>query len=136
MDLTIPIKAVGKERPRFHPQFKYAYTPKKTKDFENQIATYFSIYMRRNGFEMEEGPVCVDITVFNKVPKSWTKRRREDALMGDIRPIKTPDGDNILKAILDSLNDIAYMDDKQVVQFHFNRLYDEEDLINIKINPL
>jgi Holliday junction resolvase RusA-like endonuclease len=136
MDLTIPIKAVGKERPRFHPQFKYAYTPKKTKDFENQIATHFSIYMRNNGFEMEEGAVCVDITVFNKIPNSWTKKRKRDALMGDIRPIRTPDGDNILKAILDGLNDVAYIDDKQVVQFHFNRLYDEEDLINIKINPL
>jgi len=136
MDLTIPIKAVGKERPRFHPQFKYAYTPKKTKDFEAAIAAHFSVYMRKHGYITEEGPVCVDMTVYNRVPASWSKKKKQQALSGKLRPVRTPDGDNILKAVLDGLNGVAYVDDKQVVQFHFNRLYNDKDLINIKISEL
>ena len=135
MDLTIPIKAVGKERPRFHPQFKYAYTPKKTKDFEALIAAYGAVYMRDHGLSVSEGYIDVDLTIHNKVPASWSKKKTKDALDGLIRPTKG-DLDNQLKAILDGLNGVAYVDDKQVVQFRAVRLYDLSDTINIKLKEL
>jgi Holliday junction resolvase RusA-like endonuclease len=135
MDLTIPIKAVSKERPRFHPQFKYAYTPKKTKDFESVIAAYGAVYMRDHGLSVSEGYIDLDLTIYNKVPASWSKKKTKDALDGLIRPTKG-DLDNQLKSIMDGLNGVAYFDDKQVVQFRAVRLYDLSDTINIKLKEL
>jgi Holliday junction resolvase RusA-like endonuclease len=136
MEINIPIKAVGKERPRWCKRYNYAYTPKKTKDFESVIAAYAAVSMREQSEKIIEGPVSVSILINDKVPKSWTDKKKIDALDGLIRPMRTPDGDNILKAILDGLNKVAYLDDKQVVQFYFNRLYAKEYLININIHRL
>ena len=52
------------------------------------------------------GPVALSLVFFMKRPKS---RRRENFV------VTTPDLDNLEKAFLDGLNEVAYMDDKQVV---------------------
>lgn len=40
-----------------------------------------------------------------------------------IRPTKKPDTDNVLKVIADSLNQIAYKDDAQVVDASVRKFY-------------
>lgn len=131
--MFIPIKAVGKERPRYSAYTKSFYTPKKTKDFESTIGAYVKLYMRQNGIPIQEGPVSVEIEVINKIPDSWSIKKRNEALLGSIRPVGTPDSDNVLKAVLDGMNGIAFHDDKQVTQIYFNRLYGEKDCIKIDI---
>lgn len=37
-------------------------------------------------------------------------------LSGELLPTKKPDIDNIVKAVLDALNEVAYRDDTQVVE--------------------
>lgn len=37
-------------------------------------------------------------------------------LAGEIRPTKKPDMDNVVKIIADSLNNLAYYDDTQIVE--------------------
>ncbi|KFI30974.1 Holliday junction resolvase [Haematobacter missouriensis] len=59
-----------------------------------------------------DGPVSVTVeAVFCPAP-SWSKKRRAEA-MGQPHTQK-PDGDNLLKAIKDGLNRIAWSDDAQV----------------------
>ena len=135
MELDIPIKAIGKERPRFHPQFRYAYTPKKTKDFESTIAAYCAVYMKNHGLQTSESYIDVDLTIYSKFPASWSKKKTEEALSGSIRPTKI-DLDNQIKAVLDGMNGVAYVDDRQVVQIRASRIYAVDDLINIKIKFL
>jgi Holliday junction resolvase RusA-like endonuclease len=49
-------------------------------------------------------------------------------------PTKKPDGDNIAKAILDSLNDVAYHDDSYVVELVASKYYtDGEERVNVVI---
>ena len=48
-----------------------------------------------------------------KVPVSWTKAKKAAALRQEISPGK-PDADNVAKIVLDSLNDIAWVDDSKV----------------------
>ena len=52
------------------------------------------------------------------MPKIYfkTKRKIEAIKDGIDYPMKKPDADNIAKIVLDSLNKIAYEDDKQVVE--------------------
>lgn len=46
-------------------------------------------------------------------------------LDGQIRPTKKPDSDNILKAVADALNQVAYRDDKQIVDTQVRKFYSE-----------
>ena len=48
-------------------------------------------------------------------------------------PTKKPDTDNIAKTILDSLNGIAFEDDKQVVALLVKKLYGEEAKVVVSL---
>jgi Holliday junction resolvase RusA-like endonuclease len=62
------------------------------------------------GGEVLEGPVEIRIACWFERPKGHSKKRRKQA-----EPKTTkPDLDNLAKAILDALNEIAYNDDGQV----------------------
>jgi Holliday junction resolvase RusA-like endonuclease len=62
------------------------------------------------GGEVLEGPVSIRIVCWFDRPKSHSKKRRQKP-----EPKTTkPDLDNVGKAILDALNEIAYNDDGQV----------------------
>lgn len=134
--LVMPIKAVGKERPRYSAWTKSFYTPQKTKEFEAIVGAYAKVYMRDHGLSITDGPVSVSVTVYDKMPKSWSKKKKSEALSGSIYPMKTPDGDNVLKAILDGMQDIVYVNDKQVVRFKLDRMYAEEDAIHLGVQYL
>ena len=59
-------------------------------------------------------------------------------LKNEIRPTKKPDLDNVAKLILDSLNNVAYKDDSQIVMLKVEKFYGEIprmeiDLKNIKM---
>ncbi len=71
------------------------------------------------GGEVLEGPVEIRIVCWFERPKSHSKKRRQD------REPKTtkPDLDNVGKAILDALNEIAYNDDGQVFMLTVEKWY-------------
>jgi Holliday junction resolvase RusA-like endonuclease len=71
------------------------------------------------GGEVLEGPVEIRIACWFERPKSHSKKRRQD------REPKTtkPDSDNLAKANLDALNEIAYNDDGQVYRLTVEKWY-------------
>lgn len=89
--IEVPGEPVSKERPRFgrgHP-----YTPKKTRDAEQNIATLFRIqwpHWRPDALSTFEVDVAFDVT------------GRQDV-------------DNLVKLVLDALNRTVWRDDAQVV---------------------
>ena len=52
------------------------------------------------------------------------------------RPTKKPDVDNIAKAILDSLNGIAYRDDSQIVELNMKKLYADLGFVKVTLEEL
>ena len=52
-------------------------------------------------------------------------------LLGIIRPTIKPDVDNIAKVILDSLNGLAYKDDKQIVFCIISKWYGENPKVEV-----
>jgi Holliday junction resolvase RusA-like endonuclease len=71
------------------------------------------------GGEVLEGPVSVRIVCLFERPKSHSKKRRQHT-----EPKTTkPDLDNVGKAILDALNEIAYNDDGQVFMLTVEKWY-------------
>lgn len=125
MDFIVDGKPQGKQRPRFSRISKTVYTPTKTAKYEKQIAKAYT----------ESGGKCipadcyvsVSVSAFFPIPKSYSKKKREDCLERILRPDKKPDIDNILKVVLDALNKVAYEDDKQVVEAIGRKYYTEGD---------
>lgn len=106
-------KVQAKERPRFNGVS--AYTPAKTKNYENWVKwSFLSAYS--NPTPIVENPIRVKIIAYFSIPKNTSKKKQQEMISGKIRPTIRPDVDNIVKSILDSLNGIAYSDDKQVVE--------------------
>ena len=65
------------------------------------------------------------------IPSSFSKKKKEQALDGEIRPTKKPDVDNVLKAVMDALNGVWYLDDKQVVVGSVCKEYAPQDGVRV-----
>lgn len=115
----------GKGRPRFSTRggFVKTYTPEKTASYENFVKV---CYLNKYKGQKLDGDIIAEITAYFSIPKSFSKKKRSEAIEGKIKPTKKPDTDNIAKTILDSLNGIAFEDDKQVVALLVKKLYGEE----------
>lgn len=106
--LTIPGKPFAKQRPRFSRAQMRAFTPKETVAFERVVQQIASLKFD----EPMEGPVKLTVLATFETPKSWSKKKTAEHIN---RPhTQRPDLDNIVKAIKDGLNRIAYADDGQV----------------------
>ena len=117
----VPGDPHGKGRPCFVKKTGRAYTPKGTREYEGDIRR--SYYLAGHG--KLDCYVGVRVRAFFRIPKSWSKRKKQMAMDGDIRPGK-PDVDNILKAVLDALNGIAYKDDQAVVYAMCDKWYNTQ----------
>lgn len=113
VSFVIPGRPFAKQRPKATMVAGRArvYTPKQTVSFERQVAE-----IARPEFAAPfEGPVKLRVVAVFQIPKSWTKRKKTEAAQnGGAFHVQRPDGDNILKAIKDGLNRIAWVDDSQV----------------------
>lgn len=104
---TIPGKPFAKQRPRATRQGR-VYTPKETVSFERTVGQYAMQHFP----QPIEGPVSVIVYATFEPAASWSKKKAAAHLN---RPhTQKPDADNVMKAILDGLNRIAFADDAQV----------------------
>jgi Holliday junction resolvase RusA-like endonuclease len=121
-------KPQGKARPRIG---KFgAYTPQKTVLYENTVKNTFK--KQFPNFEPFTGEIKVCINAVFEVPKSYTKKKREQLLQGTGYTHK-PDVDNISKVILDSLNGLAYVDDSQVTCLLVFKEYGYENKVVVEL---
>ena len=125
---------IGKGRPRFARRgaFTHAYTPEKTKTYEDEIR-----YMARAAMGASpplETPVTVAIYIRVEIPKSFSKQKRKDALEGILKPMRKPDIDNIAKSHLDAIQGgVIILDDKQVVNLHVTKVYAEIGAVEVMV---
>ena len=123
MDFIVACKPQGKARPRFSRKSGVVYTPAKTAKYEKTIA---KAYMEAGGKCIPaDCYVSVNVSAFFPIPKSYSRAKRKACIDRELRPDKKPDMDNILKAVLDALNKVAYEDDKQVVELIGRKYYTE-----------
>nr|DAE64089.1 MAG TPA: Endodeoxyribonuclease RusA [Caudoviricetes sp.] len=117
----VPGEPVGKGRPRFTRQGR-AYTPAKTAKYENLVSLAFQqMYPNHVPFE---NAVEMKMIAYFSIPKSWSKKKHQQAVLNQIFPTKKPDTDNIAK-VKDALNGIAFKDDSQVVKETIIKRYAE-----------
>lgn len=122
---VVPGDPVGKGRPKFSTRggFVRAITPEKTANFENLVRMEYESQCKGIFFDSSQALRLV-VDVFRMPNKSAKKRSIPAMLSGDIRPGKKPDMDNIIKAIQDALNRVAFDDDNQIVEVAIRKFYD------------
>ena len=123
-------KPVGKGRPRFS-KYGHAYTPKTTRDYESVVRSQFLYYKTRY---YGDAPIMMRIEAVFGVPTSYNKKTTQACLDDVVRPTKKPDADNIVKAICDALNKVAYEDDSNVVKLLFDKKYGENPHVSVYLD--
>ena len=118
-EFEVPGKITGKGRPRVNSYTGIVYTPTKTKDYAR--------------FNERVRTAKVTITAYLEVPKSTKKSDKENMLKNTISPTKKPDIDNIVKIVLDAMNELAFKDDTQITKLEVEKIYGIEEKLQIKI---
>ena len=102
------------------------YYPKKYTQFKKDMEALTS--------ELNQTPsdklVCVGLNFMIEIPKSWSKKKRNN--YDNTYCSNNADIDNYIKAILDSLNGVFFIDDKQVVEVIARKMYSKEPHILFK----
>jgi Holliday junction resolvase RusA-like endonuclease len=131
--VVIPGDPQGKARPRFNGR-SGAYTPAKTAAYEEMIGILAKSSMR--GKAALTGPLHVDLRAVVAIPKSWSKAKKNAAIVGEIRPTSKPDIDNIIKAVADGMNQIVYADDAAIASVNASKVYGLNPLIVVTVQPV
>ena len=129
--LIVPGEPVAQGRARIttigrHPR---VFDPKKSAEYKSYVR---HLANKIKGRPLE-GPLVMKCDFYKGVPKSWSEKKRQQALAGLIKPIGRPDCSNYLKGVEDALNGIAYLDDSQLVLVHVTKQYSLEPRAEIRI---
>lgn len=103
----------------------HSFTPQKTADYEELVRRAW-LASGETGY-FNKTPIAVKILAYFQIPKSVSKKKREEMLDDFVRPTKKPDADNIAKIICDGLNGIAYGNDAQVVDLEVTKYWTDGD---------
>lgn len=110
------------------------YTPTKMVNYSNYVRMCFQHdYPDHLPSILEGYNLAVNIYVYVKYPKSFSKKKIQLAEDRILRPTVKPDWDNISKNICDALNGIAYPDDKAIVDGTVHKYYADTDYVNVDI---
>src|SRR5690625_2747474 len=121
--IIIPGPPVAKGRPkavRMGKQGIRMYTPASTVVYENTCRQFAKLAMA--GKAPLEGPLAVRFKLYMPIPASLSKKKQVE-LVGQPHT-KKPDASNIVKAIEDALNGVAWHDDSQIALLWAHKVYD------------
>ncbi len=111
LSIRLPVEPTPKSRPRV--ANGKAYTPKRTANAQAMIATYTRAKYKG---KVHEGAMGIKVLFIHKRPQR---------IKGTNRTLKTttPDGDNLLKLVLDACQSIVYKNDSQFCIFYMEDWY-------------
>lgn len=98
----------------------YAYNPKgKEKSIaRSQVKSQYKQ-------EPIPGPVYVTIMCYMTIPSSSSKKSVKSMLNGEIKHVKKPDLDNVIKFSLDAVKGIVIADDNQIWSLTAQKMYSD-----------
>lgn len=135
MSFEVAGEVIGKGRPRFTTQNGYVrtYEPKKTKDYESHIKRE---YTKKYKNFVSDKALRIGVYIYIKPAKSISNKKKTSLLNNEFYPTKKPDVDNVIKCVLDALNNVAYHDDTQVVEQAVKKRFGEEEKIIVFIEEI
>ena len=136
IDLVIDGDPVGKGRPRVTSKgnFAHAYTPAKTKNYEKLIQnTFLSNYTYE---DILEGPISANLIAYFPIPESVSKKKKEILLKNYEKHTKKPDIDNVVKSVFDALNNLAFIDDSNIINLTAKKLYSDKPRVELHLKEV
>lgn len=108
--IKVIINTVPKSQPRpritVRGKYAHAYEPKSITEYKRLVAgKYRSAYKQQLPLT---GALSVDVRFYRPIQKSISKIERQRRVLGQSLPTVKPDIDNYVKAILDTLNGLAF----------------------------
>lgn len=133
IELIVYGNPVAQGRPRFSRQggFVKAYDPIQSKSYKQLIRLELQPLLSDPDFTPIDKACCLNLKVFRAMPKSFSKKKREEASLGYVRPTTKPDTDNYVKGVLDALNGTVLKDDSVVCEIFARKSYSERPRIEI-----
>lgn len=102
-------------------------------DYKKKIESIAKQTISKSGDGLLTGPLNVKVLFYFAPPKSYTKKKRQQILDGELLYIKKPDIDNLVKGVLDGMNNVIYKDDNQIVSVTASKHYADTDYIEVFI---
>ena len=133
IELIVYGNPVAQGRPRFSRQggFVKAYDPIQSKSYKQLIRLELQPLLSDPDFTPIDKACCLNLKVFRSMPKSFSKKKREEASLGYVRPTTKPDIDNYVKGVLDALNGTVLKDDSVVCEIFARKFYSERPRIEV-----
>ena len=125
----------GKPQPKQSARFSKfgAYQPAKVTNYAHWVRLCFKEKYSSDVRFPANMPLIIKIRAYLPIPQSKSKKFKDQAEKGLIRPITKPDTDNIAKNIKDALNGFAYYDDRQIVTEQIEKWYSADPRVEIII---
>ena len=124
INVTIYGEPIPQARPRFT-KTGHAYEPPRSRNYKTLARFWLTQKLKKeNTWKPLETAMVVDITFYMSIPSSWTKKRKEEAYNGVIRPTtRNGDIDNLIKAVLDAGNGLLWADDTFITDIVAHKRY-------------
>ena len=136
----VPGEVRGQGRPRTTIRGGYAsiYDSPEDKANKHNIQLYASEAMRAAVDDsLIDSPlkgISIAIDCYVRVPESMSKKKKEMAYRGEILPLRKPDLDNVMKAVLDACNGVVWRDDKEVTKAQICRYYSDMPRLVVRVS--
>lgn len=128
---TIPGDVQAQQRPRIT---KFGtYDPKESKDYKSFVRLVAS---KHAPAVLITEPIKLTIDVYRKIPKSFSKKKTQEALEGTLRPTTKPDIDNLAKGIKDGLSKVLWHDDSQVYELIARKWYSDNPRAEVVVEVM
>ncbi|AQU79741.1 RusA family crossover junction endodeoxyribonuclease [Planococcus faecalis] len=126
-------EAQAQGRPRAGKSFSgktVLYDPINSRDFKQYVRLVSSQYKPE---KLLECPLSLELHFYKQIPASWSNKKKEKAIRGELLPAVKSDIDNYAKSVMDGLSGIIYTDDKLVCELIMTKRYSESPRTEVTI---
>ena len=109
------------------------YNPEKSTNYKTAVKLKAIAKMKREMLTPTDKLVELDVSFYFKPPKSTPKYKLKQITDNAVLYPVHKDIDNLVKSVMDAMNKVVYIDDKQVVQLKANKYYGMEERTEIKV---
>jgi Holliday junction resolvase RusA-like endonuclease len=106
------------------------YTPENTIEGEERVRAAF---LKKYRVDPSSGPLRLEITAFFRPPNAAIRAAME---RGHVFVERRPDGDNLIKLVMDALEGLAYHNDWQIVSWHGKKIYGNPEGVLVVVNSI
>lgn len=78
-------------------------------------------------------PIFLDLVFRMPIPKSSSKKIKQDIINEKMKHVKKPDIDNMIIFIMNAMSDLVYYDDRQIYRISAEKKYSEKPGVDITV---